>query len=214
MAHGTLLCRERRVVALGGLDAPPVRQADRRVVVRLMSYARSFASSPNVLCSEPPSGELEHDRGQVYEGLRGTLLHRGVRRGPGPALPSSRRTWPWAREARRPTHSARSHAATPAGCACCATGGRWPRARAPRSRTRSRSRGVPHRGGALVEGPRAHLDPVQPALPALSRPNGVSTPYAASRTMCTPHMASSLSFCEEVSMQPRHALLLRNLRLR
>ena len=66
-----LLCRERRVVALGGLDAHQFGKRIGRVVVRLMSYARSFRFiRTHVLCLEPPSGELEHDRGQVYEALR------------------------------------------------------------------------------------------------------------------------------------------------
>jgi hypothetical protein len=66
-----LLCRDRRVVALGGLDAHQFGKRIGPVVVRLMSYARSFRFiRTHVLCSEPPSGELEHDRGQVYEALR------------------------------------------------------------------------------------------------------------------------------------------------
>ncbi|MEX2194562.1 MAG: CehA/McbA family metallohydrolase [Thermoleophilaceae bacterium] len=66
------LCRERRTVALGGLDAHQigVRVAG-RVPLRLMGYARSFRHiRTHVLCEEAPSGELERDRAQVFGALR------------------------------------------------------------------------------------------------------------------------------------------------
>ena len=66
------LCRTRRVVALGGLDAHQigVRVAG-RVPLRLMGYARSFRHlRTHVLCPEAPSGELEADRAQVFDALR------------------------------------------------------------------------------------------------------------------------------------------------
>ena len=66
------LCRERRVVALGGLDAHQigVRIAG-RVPLRLMGYARSFRHiRTHVLCDEAPTGDLEHDRAQVFGALR------------------------------------------------------------------------------------------------------------------------------------------------
>jgi hypothetical protein len=66
------LCRERRTVALGGLDA---HQFGKRigpfVPLRLMAYSRSFRFiRTHVLTEEPPSGELDHDREQVYGALR------------------------------------------------------------------------------------------------------------------------------------------------
>ena len=66
------LCRRRRVVALGGLDAHQFgKRVGRFVPLRIMSYARSFRyMRTHVLCSEAPSGDLEHDRDQVYEALR------------------------------------------------------------------------------------------------------------------------------------------------
>jgi PHP domain len=62
----------RRVVGIGGLDAHQIgkRIAD-RFVVRLMGYARSFRQlRTHVLVEELPTGDLEHDREQVYAALR------------------------------------------------------------------------------------------------------------------------------------------------
>ena len=66
------LCRERRVVAIGGLDAHQVGKRIGPVVpLRLMAYRRSFRFiRTHVLCEEPPARELEHDREQVYGALR------------------------------------------------------------------------------------------------------------------------------------------------
>jgi hypothetical protein len=66
------LCRTRRVVAIGGLDA---HQFGKRigpfVPIRVMAYRRSFRFiRTHVLCEEAPSGSLEHDREQVYGALR------------------------------------------------------------------------------------------------------------------------------------------------
>jgi hypothetical protein len=65
------MCLSRRVVALGGLDAHQIGVRVRgRVPLRLMGYARSFRQlRTHVLCSEPVSGSLEHDRSLVYEAL-------------------------------------------------------------------------------------------------------------------------------------------------
>jgi hypothetical protein len=66
------LGRERRVVALGGLDAHQFGKRIGPVVpLRVMSYRRSFRFiRTHVLCDEAPTGELEHDRDQVYSALR------------------------------------------------------------------------------------------------------------------------------------------------
>jgi hypothetical protein len=66
------LCRERRLVALGGLDAHQFgKRIGRFVPLRVMGYARSFRFiRTHVLCLEPPTGELDHDRRQVYDALR------------------------------------------------------------------------------------------------------------------------------------------------
>ena len=60
------------MVALGGLDAHQFgKRVGRFVPLRGMGYARSFRFiRTHVLCPEPPSGELAHDREQVYEALR------------------------------------------------------------------------------------------------------------------------------------------------
>jgi hypothetical protein len=66
------LCRERPVVAIGGLDAHQFGKRIGPVVpVRLMAYRRSFSYiRTHVLCAQAPTGELEHDRELVYEALR------------------------------------------------------------------------------------------------------------------------------------------------
>jgi hypothetical protein len=66
------LCRTRRVVALGGLDA---HQFGKRigpfVPVRVMAYHRTFRwIRTHVLCEEPPARELERDRELVFGALR------------------------------------------------------------------------------------------------------------------------------------------------
>jgi hypothetical protein len=65
------MCRSRRVVALGGLDAHQIGvRAFGHVPLRLMGYARSFRQMrTHVLVDEPPSGFLEADRALVYEAL-------------------------------------------------------------------------------------------------------------------------------------------------
>jgi hypothetical protein len=66
------LCRERRVVAVGGLDAHQFGLRVGPVVpLRLMSYRRTFRFiRTHVLLSEPPARELEHDRALVFGALR------------------------------------------------------------------------------------------------------------------------------------------------
>jgi hypothetical protein len=65
------LCRQRRVVAIGGLDAHQIGIRMRgRVPLRLMGYARSFRQlRTHVLATELPSGDLDHDRALVYDAL-------------------------------------------------------------------------------------------------------------------------------------------------
>jgi hypothetical protein len=66
------MCRTRRVVALGGLDAHQIGVRVRgRVPLRLMGYARSFRQlRTHVLCESLPSGSLPEDRALVYDALR------------------------------------------------------------------------------------------------------------------------------------------------
>ena len=66
------LCRTRRVVAIGGLDAHQFGKRIGPVVpIRVMAYRRSFRFiRTHVLCEEAPRGELEHDSEQVYGALR------------------------------------------------------------------------------------------------------------------------------------------------
>jgi hypothetical protein len=66
------LCRTRRVVAIGGLDA---HQYGKRigpfVPVRVMSYRRSFRLvRTHVLCETAPARDLDHDRELIYDALR------------------------------------------------------------------------------------------------------------------------------------------------
>jgi hypothetical protein len=66
------LCANRRVVAIGGLDAHQFgKRVGPIVPFRLMSYRRSFRHiRTHVLADAAPTGELEHDREQVYAALR------------------------------------------------------------------------------------------------------------------------------------------------
>jgi hypothetical protein len=63
---------ERRVVGIGGVDAHQIgRRILNRWVIRLMGYARTFRQlRTHVLLEELPTGDLEHDRTQVYGALR------------------------------------------------------------------------------------------------------------------------------------------------
>lgn len=66
------LCAERRVVAIGGLDAHQigVRVAG-HVPLRLMSYRRSFRMlTTHVLVPSPLSGDVATDREMVFDALR------------------------------------------------------------------------------------------------------------------------------------------------
>jgi hypothetical protein len=74
------LCRERRTVAIGGLD---VHQFGLRigpvVPLRLMAYHRSFRYlRTHVLCQRAPTGELGQDREQVYAALRAGRCYLAV----------------------------------------------------------------------------------------------------------------------------------------
>jgi hypothetical protein len=65
------LCRKRRVVAIGGLDAHQVGKRIGPVLVRLMGYKRSFAQlRTHALTESPLIGELEPDAAQVYGALQ------------------------------------------------------------------------------------------------------------------------------------------------
>jgi hypothetical protein len=66
------LCRKRRVVAVGGLDAHQFGKRIGPVVpLRAMSYHRTFRFiRTHVLCAEAPARELEPDRELVFDALR------------------------------------------------------------------------------------------------------------------------------------------------
>ncbi|PWU23442.1 MAG: hypothetical protein C5B48_08535 [Candidatus Rokuibacteriota bacterium] len=66
------ICRRRRCVALGGVDAHQVGiRVGNRVPLRLMAYRRSFRHlRTHLLAAAPLRGELEHDREVVYGALR------------------------------------------------------------------------------------------------------------------------------------------------
>jgi hypothetical protein len=66
------LCRTRRVVAIGGLDAHQYGKRIGPVVpIRVMSYRRSFKLvRTHVLCEHEPARELERDRELVFDALR------------------------------------------------------------------------------------------------------------------------------------------------
>ena len=66
------LNRDRLVIGIGGLDAHQIgKRLFGRFVVRLMGYARTFRQlRTHVWVDELLTGDLEHDREQVYSALR------------------------------------------------------------------------------------------------------------------------------------------------
>jgi hypothetical protein len=66
------ICRRRRCVALGGVDAHQVGIRVRgRVPLRLMAYKRSFRHlRTHLLVDTPLNGSLDHDRNAVFGALR------------------------------------------------------------------------------------------------------------------------------------------------
>jgi hypothetical protein len=71
LAEWDRLCRARRTVAVGGIDAHQFGRRLGPLVVRPMGYKRSFALlHTHVLCREPMTGEVERDRDGVFEALR------------------------------------------------------------------------------------------------------------------------------------------------
>ena len=66
------LCRTRRMVAIGGLDAHQYgKRVGPIVPVRVMAYHRSFRLiRTHVLCERAPERELERDRVLVFDALR------------------------------------------------------------------------------------------------------------------------------------------------
>jgi len=70
----------RRVVGIAGIDAHQIGiRVAGHVPIRLMSYARSFRYlHTHVLCEELPTGDVEHDRDQVYDALRAGRCYMAV----------------------------------------------------------------------------------------------------------------------------------------
>ena len=80
LAEWDRLGARRRLVGIAGIDAHQIGVRVRNhVPLRLMSYARSFRHlRTHVLCEELPSGELDHDRDQVYSALRAGRCYMAV----------------------------------------------------------------------------------------------------------------------------------------
>jgi hypothetical protein len=71
LAEWDRLCRRRRTVAIGGLDAHQFGRRIGPIVLRLMSYRRSFRHlRTHVLTERPLSHDLPSDRELVYGALR------------------------------------------------------------------------------------------------------------------------------------------------
>jgi hypothetical protein len=70
----------RRVVGIAGIDAHQIGiRVAGHVPLRLMSYGRSFRYlHTHVLCEELPTGDVEHDRQQVYDALRSGRCYMAV----------------------------------------------------------------------------------------------------------------------------------------
>jgi hypothetical protein len=80
LAEWDRLGARRKLVGIAGIDAHQIGvRVGNRVPLRLMSYARSFRHlHTHVLCEEPPNGDLEHDRDQVYSVLRAGRCYMAV----------------------------------------------------------------------------------------------------------------------------------------
>jgi hypothetical protein len=80
LAEWDRLGARRRVVGIAGIDAHQIGvRVGGHVPLRLMSYSRSFRHlRTHVLCEELPSGELDHDRDQVYSALRAGRCYMAV----------------------------------------------------------------------------------------------------------------------------------------
>ena len=65
-------CARRRVVGIGGIDAHQVGlRVGGRVPIRAIGYKRTLRHlHTHVLCREAPTGDLAHDREQIYDALR------------------------------------------------------------------------------------------------------------------------------------------------
>ncbi len=71
LAEWDRLTRDRRVTAIGGLDAHQFGVRRRGRVLRLMGYRRSFRQlRTHALCERPLQRELGPDRDQIYDALR------------------------------------------------------------------------------------------------------------------------------------------------
>ena len=164
------LCRTRRVVAIGGLDAHQFGKRIGPVVpLRLMGYRRSFRYiRTHVLC-ERAHRRARARREAVYDALREGRCYIAVDSiAPARGFAFEADDLPMGAEAPAgpPDACGRARRAT-RGCGCCATAREIADRDRPLARGRGRGAGrLPRRGAAALQGPRAHLDPVQPDLPA------------------------------------------------
>ena len=136
------LCLTRPVVAIGGLDAHQIGKRVGPVVpLRLMAYKRSFRFiRTHVLCKQAPTGELEHDREQVFGALRAGRCYIAVDAiAPARGFRFEADDLDMGSEA--PPGGARCGCArrSPRACGSCATGWRSPPPRRRCSTTRSRN---------------------------------------------------------------------------
>ena len=120
---------ERRVVAIGGLDAHQFGKRIGPVVpVRVMAYHRSFRYiRTHVLCSEPRRTSSSRIASSSSAPCGGPLLHRRGFRGAGQRFSlRGRRRADGRRGARGPAHAAAYVRRWPPACGCCATAPRSP----------------------------------------------------------------------------------------
>ena len=138
-----------------------------------MAYTRSFRYlRTHVLCDEPPSGELEHDREQVYSALRdGPLLHRVDSLAPARGFRFEADDLPMGAEAPASPRTFRVHVPAPADLRLLRDGS--PVASAANATELRHEAGDPgvYRSRGAPAGPRplAHVDRLQPDLPALTK---------------------------------------------
>ena len=177
---------------IGGLDAHQFGKRDRPVRAAAADGLPALVPlhpHPRALRARRPTRELEHDREQVYGALREGRCYIAVDAvAPARGFAFEADDLPMGAEAPAGRRTLRARARARRACGCCATATRSPAPRATRARARGRGAGRLPRGGAAPRArARAHLDPVEPDLPALSRANGVLTPYRDGLGPCAIH---------------------------
>ena len=167
------LCRARRVVAIGGLDAHQFGKRIGPVVpVRVMAYHRSFRYiRTHVLCERAARRELERDRELVFDPLRAGRCYIAVDSlAPARGFRFEADDLAMGAEAQAGRRTLRVRTPLAARLRLLRDGAEIAVVRGNLAGRRGRgARRVPRGGAPALIWPRAHLDPVEPDLSPLNR---------------------------------------------